>query len=121
MLLPSTGLMWAIFCSNDARFTSGTMITVPESCAGSSSAISFSSATIEAYSVPWAPATSASTRPGLAPCTTTTGMFVPASLPGGTAMTPMAFCPRLAFAVPTVNVGRGSAAWAKTLAAQSSG
>jgi hypothetical protein len=30
MLLPSTGFRWATFCSNDAMFTSGTMMTVPE-------------------------------------------------------------------------------------------
>ena len=65
MLLPSIGLTWAIFCSNDAMLTSGTMITVPEICAGSSSSISRSSAMMEAYSVPCAPATSASTGPGL--------------------------------------------------------
>ncbi len=67
MLLPSTGFTCGTFCSKDARLTSGTMTTVPEICAGSSFSISFSSAMIEAYSVPCAPATSASTGPGRAP------------------------------------------------------
>lgn len=30
MLLPSTGFTCGTFCSNDAMFTNGTMMTVPE-------------------------------------------------------------------------------------------
>ena len=41
--------------------------------------ISFSTAMIDAYSVPWAPDTMASTGPGRAPWTTATGMLVAAS------------------------------------------
>ena len=37
-------------------------------------------------------------------------MSYPASDPAGTRMTPYAFCPRVALAVPTVNVGRASCA-----------
>src|SRR6185369_10150236 len=59
---------------------------------------------IDAYSVPCAPETMASTGPGRAPCTTATGIDSAASLPAGTSIAPKAVCPRLAFAVPTVNV-----------------
>ena len=60
--------------------------------------------------MPCAPATIARTGPGLAPCTTDTAMFVAASTPAGTAITPVAFCPLAAAAVPTFSVGRGSEA-----------
>ena len=43
MLLPSTGLTCATFCSKDGMLTSGTGSTVPEISAGSSCPISFSS------------------------------------------------------------------------------
>src|SRR5262245_26162191 len=102
-LLPSTGLTWGTFCWKEARLISGTRMTVPEICAGSRLSISFSIAMIDAYSVPWAPATSARTGPGLLPCTTATGMSSPASAPAGTARIPVAFWPRFAVAVPTVN------------------
>src|SRR5713226_443967 len=81
---------------------SGTRMTVPVTCAGSSAAISFSMAIMETYSVPWAPETSARTLPGLAPFTTTTGILVPASTPGGTSRYPVVFCPGAAEAEPTV-------------------
>src|SRR5438067_8502289 len=88
---------------------SGTMMTVPEISVGFSIPINFSSAMIEVYSVPCAPATSASTGPGFAPWKTATGMLRPASTPGGTSMVPVALCPRAAVAVPTVKVPRGCA------------
>ena len=80
------------------------MIIVPEISAGFSRPMSFSSAMIEVYSVPCAPATSASTGPGFAPFTTATGMLRAASTPAGTSMEPVAFCPRVAVAVPTVKL-----------------
>ena len=83
-------------------FTRGTTITVPEISAGLSHWSTPSSAIIEAYSVPCAPVTNASTGPGFAPCTTTTGILVAASTPAGTSMKPVAFCPGAALAVPTV-------------------
>ena len=104
MLLPSTGLTCTTFWSNEARFTSGTRITVPDSSAGSMRPISFSTAMIEAYSVPWAPETTASTLPGRAPWITSTGMLVAASAPAGTSIVPVATWPRSARAVPTVKV-----------------
>ena len=66
------------------------MITVPDSCFASMPVISFSSAMIDAYSVPCAPARSASTGPALAPCATATGIDIAASLPAGTSMAPVA-------------------------------
>ena len=57
---------------------------------------------IDAYSVPCAPASSASTGPGLAPLTTMTGIDSAASLPAGTSMPPAAVCPGAALAVPTM-------------------
>src|SRR6185295_2645907 len=101
MLLPSTGLTWTTFWSKEARFTSGTRMTVPASVAGSIAPMSRSTAMIEAYSVPWAPDTIASTGPGRAPCATATGMLVAASTPAGTSRYPVAVCPRSARAVPT--------------------
>src|SRR6476646_4114673 len=59
---------------------------------------------IDAYSVPCAPETNASTGPGLAPRTTTTGIDVAASTPAGTSRVPVAFCPAEAVAVPTVKL-----------------
>ena len=53
-------------------------MTVPHNIAGSSRAITRSRAMIDAYSVPSAPDTSASTRPGRTPCAPTTGMLSPA-------------------------------------------
>ena len=64
MFLPSVGLRCGTTFWNDGTFTSGRMITVPVSCFASISPISFSSAMIDAYSVPCAPASSASTGPG---------------------------------------------------------
>ncbi|MEP6913572.1 MAG: hypothetical protein ABI923_12505 [bacterium] len=52
MLFLSTGLTCGTFCSNDGMLISGTTITVPEISAGLSRPINFSSAMIEAYSVP---------------------------------------------------------------------
>src|SRR3974377_572270 len=51
----------------------------------------------------------ASTGPGFAPWTTTTGILSAASLPAGTSIAPTAFCPRCAVAVPTVNGACGAA------------
>src|SRR5262245_37273175 len=101
MLLLSIGLTWTTFWSNEARFTSGTRITEPDSGCGSSCSISLSTAMIEAYSVPCEPATTASTGPGLAPWTTVTGMLVAAPAPAGTSRKPWTFWPRSARAVPT--------------------
>ena len=103
MLFPSTGLTCAIFCSKEGTLTSGTRITVPDTTAGSICWMSRSTAMIEAYSVPCAPETIARTGPGLAPCTTETGILSAASVPAGTSIAPNAFCPRAAVAVPTVN------------------
>ena len=80
--------MCGTICSNDATFSSGTTIAVPVSFFGSIRSISFVSATIEVYSVPCAPDTNATTRPGLAPLMTATWMVVPESLPAGTTSTP---------------------------------
>src|SRR6185295_11688160 len=104
MLLPSTGFTWTTFWSKEARFTSGTRMTVPASEPGSIAPISRSTAMIEAYSVPWAPDTIARTGPGRAPCATTTGMLVAASTPAGTSRYPVAACPRSARAVPTAKL-----------------
>src|SRR5580765_6402322 len=59
---------------------------------------------IDVYSVPCAPETSASTGPGLAPRTTTTGIDVAASAPAGTSRVPVAYWPGPAVAVPTVKL-----------------
>src|ERR1041385_3480581 len=104
MLLPSTGLTCGTFCSKDAMLTSGKMMTVPETCAGSSVWMTFSRAMMEAYSVPCAPETSARTGPGLLPRTTTTGIDVAESTPAGTSRVPVAFCPGAAVAVPTLKL-----------------
>ena len=64
MLLPSTGFTCGTFCSNDAMFTRGTMMTVPEISAGLSSCISFSSAMMDAYSVPCRAGHQGESRPG---------------------------------------------------------
>src|SRR6267143_3265635 len=104
MLLLSTGLTWGTFCSKDWILMRGTRMTVPVTWAGSRAAMSFSMAMIETYSVPWAPETSARTLPGLLPLTTTTGMLVAASTPGGTSRVPEDFSPGGAEAVPTVNL-----------------
>ncbi len=90
-------------------FTSGTRITVPAIVFASSVWINRSTAMIDAYSVPCAPETMASTGPGLAPCTTATGIDSAASLPAGTSIAPNAVCPRDALAVPTVNVAAAPA------------
>ena len=105
MLLPSTGFTCGTFCSNDAMFTNGTTMTVPEISAGLSSCISFSSAMMDAYSVPCAPATRARVGPDFEPRITATGIFVPASLPAETSMNPVTVYPVTAVAVPTVSVG----------------
>ncbi len=96
--------------SNEGTLISGTMMTVPESEAASRRPTSCCSAMIDAYSVPCAPATSARTGPGFAPCTTATGIDSAASAPAGTSMLPVAVCPRAALAVPTVNTGGSCAA-----------
>src|SRR5262245_50990732 len=113
MLVPSTGFTCATFCSNDGTFTSGTRITVPLTAFGSSCWISRSTAMIEAYSVPWAPETTASTGPGFAPLTMATGMESAGSVPAGTSMAPRATAPRAAVAVPT----RNDESWARREAA----
>src|SRR5439155_26728202 len=66
------------------------------------------SATSDVYSVPWLPATSATTGPGRVPLTTAMGRSVAESTPAGTRMAPLATCPRLALAVPTAAVARAS-------------
>jgi hypothetical protein len=48
----------------------------------------------EAYSVPCKPAITAITGPGLFPLMTATGIRSAASLPAGTSMYPVTFCPR---------------------------
>ncbi len=63
---------------------------MPDSSEGSRRSISLSTAMMDAYSVPWAPATMASTFPGRAPCTTITGMLVPGSAAAGTSIIPVA-------------------------------
>jgi hypothetical protein len=80
-------------------------MTGPEISAGLSSCISFSSAMMDAYSVPCAPATRARVGPGFGPRITATGIFVPTSLPAETSMNPGTVCPVTAVAVPTVSVG----------------
>src|SRR3979411_373277 len=105
MLLPSTGFTCGTFCSNDAILTNGTMMTVPEISAGLSSCITFSSAMMDAYSVPCAPATRARVGPGFGPRITATGIFVPTSLHADTSMNPVTACPVTAIAVPTVSAG----------------
>src|SRR5229473_3881482 len=104
MLLLSTGLTWGTFCSKEGMLTRGRRTTVPDICAGSRLAMRSSSAMMEAYSVPCAPETRASSAPGFAPRTMTTGICVPVSVPAGTSMKPVAFWPRSAVAVPTVKV-----------------
>ncbi len=106
MFLPSIGFRCGTIRSNDGTLTSGTRISVPESCAGSTAPMSRSTATIDAYSVPCEPDTTASTGPGFAPCATTTAMLSAGSAAAGTSMAPEAFSPRAAFAVPTVKVAR---------------
>jgi len=80
----------------------GAVMTVPVNAAGSMRVIRRVSATTDAYSVPCAPATSASVGPDFAPFTTITGMSVAASTPAGTWMCPVALRPGDAVAVPTV-------------------
>src|SRR5882762_2062968 len=109
MLLLSMGLTCGTFCSNEAMLTSGRIMTVPEICAGSRLPITPSRAMIDAYSVPWAPETSANVGPGLLPRMTTTGIWVAASEPARTSSVPVAFWPDSAVAVPTVN---GDCGWA---------
>src|SRR5229473_1806458 len=84
--------------------TSGTRMTVPVTCSGSRSEMSFSMAMMDVYSVPWAPETRARILPGFAPFTTTTGMLVAASTPAGTSRVPEDFSGGAAEAVPTVNL-----------------
>ena len=79
-------------------------MTVPVSVFGSTCPMSLVSATIEAYSVPWLPATKATTFPGFAPLITATETVVAASVPRGTCSSPYAVVPRAADAVPTVIV-----------------
>jgi hypothetical protein len=64
---------------------------------------------IDAYSVPCAPASSASTGPGLAPCATAIGIDIAASLPAGTSIAPVAVWPRDASTFPTVKIARSPA------------
>src|SRR4051812_49437907 len=59
---------------------------------------------MDAYSVPCAPETNASTGPGLFPRTMTTGIDVAASTPAGISRVPVVFCPGAAVAVPTVKL-----------------
>src|SRR5262245_24858800 len=116
MLLPSTGFTCATFCSKDGTLTSGTRITVPLMVFGSSCWMSRSTAMIEAYSVPWAPETTASTGPGFVPLTTATGIDRAGSDPAGTSMAPRPMAPRAAVAVPT----RTDESWARSEAATKS-
>jgi len=91
MLLASTGFTCGTTFSNDGTLTSGTSTSVPDRFAGSTAEISFSTAMIDAYSVPCDPATMASAGPGRAPLITTTAMSVAGSDPAGTWMAPNAF------------------------------
>ncbi len=59
-------------------------------------------ATIELYSVPWLPATNATTGPSRRPLMTATGIESAESDPAGTAITPVTTVPGCAVAVPTV-------------------
>ncbi len=104
MFFLSTGFRCGTFSSNEAGFTKGTMINAPDSAWGSAACASFCSAMIDAYSVPCAPAISASVGPGFAPFTMMTGIPIAASTPAGTWMYPVAFWPGAAVAVPTVTV-----------------
>jgi len=85
-------------------FTSGIRITVPEIFVASKVEMSRSTAMMEAYSVPCEPETMASVGPGFAPRKITTGIRVAASMPAGTSMKPVVFCPGTAVAVPTVKL-----------------
>ena len=67
MLLLSVGLTCGTIFSNDGMFTIGMSTSVPESSRGLTLLIRRSTAMIDAYSVPWAPETTASTGPGFAP------------------------------------------------------
>src|SRR4051812_35702588 len=60
-------------------------------------------ATIDVYSVPWAPETKATIGPGRRPRITATGIEVPESLPAATTIAPYAVTPGAALADPTVN------------------
>src|SRR5689334_4655543 len=105
MLLRSTGFTCGVISSNDAMLMIGTTITVPASDFASTRGMSRCRATIELYSVPWLPATNATTGPGFAPWITATGMESPESEPAGTGIVPVAVVPRCAVAVPTVKLG----------------
>src|SRR5262245_49750694 len=111
MLFRSIGFMCGVICWNDAMLMIGTTITVPVSAFASMRGMSRWSATMELYSVPWLPATNATTGPGRAPWITATGMASAESEPAGTGMMPVAVVPRCAVAVPTVKVG-ASLRWA---------
>ena len=84
----SMGFVWTVICSKDATLSNGATMTVPLSVFGSMRAVSRVRATIDAYSVPWLPATNATTGPGFAPLTTATEMVVAASVPAGTVNSP---------------------------------
>ena len=73
---------------NEATFSNGATITVPVIVLGSSCPMIRVSATIDVYSVPWLPATSATTGPGRVPLTTAMGRSVAESTPAGTRMAP---------------------------------
>ena len=88
MPLPSIGFTWTIIWVNEATFSSGATMTVPEMVLGSSRPIIRGSATIDVYSVPGLPATSATTGPGRAPLTTATCRLVAESIAAGMLMTP---------------------------------
>ena len=74
MLLLSVGFTCGVIRSNDGTLMSGSRISVPATSSGFTLSISISTAMIDAYSVPCAPDATASTGPGRAPWTTTTGM-----------------------------------------------
>src|SRR5437868_1209973 len=96
------GLRCGVIDVHDAMLMIGTMITVPARCVASIRGMRRCIATIELYSVPWLPATNATTGPGRVPWMTATGMSSAESTPAGTLISPVAVVPRLAAAVPTV-------------------
>jgi len=82
--LLSVGLRCGVIETNDGVLTSGTMITVPASLAGSIRGISRCIAMMVVYSVPCWPAMKATTGPGRTPWITATEIDIPESEPAGT-------------------------------------
>src|SRR5262249_32939703 len=102
---PSIGFTCGVIFKNDGTLMSGTTITVPPNFLGSMRPISFCSAMIDVYSVPWLPPMNATVGPARTPRTTATGICSDVSLPGGIAISPYAVVPAAAVAEPTVTAG----------------